>query len=164
MVQLLSREIALSVPDPALSTQWVLRVPFVNSTIQVVAEKVTATFSKVPATARFNTGSNTYYPGTNDIDALSITFYETYDYRVSQWLRQWRLLVVHDDGNYGVPAEYKKKMFVQMYSSQGNIAQTLTYHGTWPTDKEAISLSYDDETGRITVDAQFSVDSMSPNW
>lgn len=159
----LDRNTAFAVADPSLTSAWIVRVPFVSSQIEVVAEQVTATVYKVPAQARFTQGSNQYYPGTGDIDGLSITFYETHDLKVSTWLNAWKTLVFDpSNGVYGVPATYKKPILVEMYSQfQQSPIKRLTYSGCWPTDQGPYELSYAEETGRTTIQAQFSVDSIS---
>lgn len=161
-MNLLSRNLALSVPDPALASTWILKVPFADFTVQVVAEKVQPTFHKTPATPRFAQGTNTYYPGVTDIDGLSCTFYETHDLQVSQWLYNWRRLVYEPDtGVYGMPAVYKQDVIIDYYE-QGNSSpvRSARYIGIWPTDEGPYPLDYESGEGRIQIEAQFSCDDM----
>jgi hypothetical protein len=160
---MLLRDLALNAPDPALASHFLVKIPLGNYTKDIIAERVTATFPKTPANPRFNGGSNSYFPGTTDIDGLSISFRETYDYRVTKWLNEWRLLVFDQkDGTYGMPINYKKTINVVYFGAGSNKPKDSEYLGCWPTDKGPFSCDYSDETGRLIVEVQFSVDSM--NW
>lgn len=160
---MLERYLAHGLPDPAQNTLWYAWFPFTNGMVyHVLAEQITPTFPKTPSKPRPTDGSMTYYPDTSDIDGLNCTFYESFDLRVCAWLRAWRKLVVDNEGNYGVPAIYKKEVVVQLYSCDDlrTPIKTMRYHGIFPTDQTPLTLSYDEESGRITVEAQFSADSM----
>lgn len=157
---LMLRDRALSAPDPALSTLWLVQVPFNSSVTFLVAEDCTATFPKIPAESRFANGEHRYRPGFKDIDGLSITFYETYKYEVSEWLRLWQNMI-YKDGIYGVPSDYAAPITVTLYSKhQSAPVRTLKYLNAWPTDRGPYQLNYNEETGRTTVQAQFSVDGL----
>lgn len=151
------RTYALGAPEPALSSIWIVKIPFNTQNIFIAAEQVSATVRKIPGESRFTGGRNKFYAGTSDIDSVSITFYETDDYAVSKWLYSWRKLV-EDNGIYGLPADFKKIFYVFAYSkSQPKPTRTFKYDGVWPTDRNAYEYNQD-ETGRITVQAQFAVD------
>ena len=154
---MLNRIHAINAPDPALNFRWFVRVPNSGYGYDYVAERITATFPKVPAKGRFTHGRQNYYPDNNDIDGLTIAFYETFDYRVTKWLSRWRGLMLHADGTYGVPKDYYKDIVAELYMPGDNdAALTLTYKDCWPTDQGAFDLSYEDEVGRIVLEAQFS--------
>lgn len=163
MSSTLSRQLALSIKDPALASLWLLKVPFADFQVEVVAEKVQPTFNKTPANPRFNQGSNSYYPGITDIDGLSISFYEQVDYPVSMWLNTWRKLVFNpEDGVYGMPSVYKQDIVIDYFAANSSSPiKTATYSGCWPTDKAPFNLDYESAEGRIMVEAQFSVDTMT---
>lgn len=157
---ILDRTYALYAPDPALPFRFYVVVPDTNGLYNCVVEQVQATFRKIPAKPRFSAGSNDYYPDNNDIDGLSITFYETFDYRVSAWLSRWREKVVRADGSYGLPTEYKKDITVYAYNyNSESPVLTIVYKDCWPTDQSPFAFSYDNVEGRLMVEAQFSVDS-----
>ena len=164
MTNPLSRDAAFAVADPALNSIFIVRMPFsFNSLTELIAEQVTPTFHKTPAQARFSQGSNDYYPGTTDVDGISVTFYEAYTYSTSKWLNSWRRMVYDPiTSNFGVPKSYKQNIVVEAYSRfSTSPVRTITYTGCWPTDRGPYEYNYTDETGRITVQAQFSVDSVS---
>lgn len=155
---LLLRERALSAPDPALSSLWIVRIPFDSSVVFLAAEDCSPTFPKIPAEARFAQGENRYYPGNKDIDGVAITFYETHDYKVSEWLKQWQYKI-YKDGVYGAPRDFMSNIIVSLYSKhQEAPVRTLTYRRAWPTDRGPYQLNYSEESGRTVIQAQFSVD------
>lgn len=163
---MLLRDLALSAPDPALSSLFIIRLPFGDYTKDILAEKADPTFSKTPANPRFTNGSNAYYPGITDIDGMSISFYETHDLRVSKWLNDWRLMVFDKtDGSYGMPADYKKTINIGYIDpTTGKESHNADYIGMWPTDKGPFNLDYSDDSGHLMVEAQFSVDDMKWSW
>ena len=67
--------------------------------------------------------------------------------------------MVDRNGNYGVPAIYKKDIIV-MQLMPGNDTPVLTRRliGCWPTEQTADELSYDSAEEALTVTVQFSVD------
>lgn len=154
----LNRIHALGAPDPALSTRFFCFFPDVGEDIYMaLALKVQATFPKVPAKSRHTHGSVRYFPDNNEIDGLSITFYETYDFKVTKWLSRWRGLIVHEDGSYGVPTDYQKDIVVQCFlPGSDSPAMVFTYKECWPTDQNPFDLQYEDENGHLLIDAQFS--------
>lgn len=157
----LSRAFALNVDDPALKENFFVRVADTTSQYQLLAERVTATFPKTPAQARFGGGKNTYFPATCEQDGISIAFYETYDYKTTAWLSKWYNEIIDENGNYGYPTKYKKTIVVEAYlPGEDRITMKMTYFGCWPTDRNSFEYTYEDESGRQTVEVQFSVDRM----
>ncbi len=156
----LLRDTALKAPDPALSSLWQVMIPFANGKAVLFAESVTLTWTKVPAEARFADGKHQYYPGFAELDGITITFYETHDHKVGNWLQEWQRLVYDSEsGIYGYPAKYKQDITVNLFSKfSKSPAKIVTYNRCWPTDKGPYELNYSEETGRITIQAQFATD------
>lgn len=156
------RDYAIQAPDPALTSLWLVQIGNGGAVTYLIAEQMTATFPKIPANARFSSGSNNYFPGLKDVDSVSITFYESHDYQVSQWLKTWALQVCDENGNYGAPSVYKQTICLNLFSKPSSKpVQVVNYQGCWPTDKNAFELNYSDDTGRLVVQATFAVDSVS---
>ena len=157
MVEGLSRQAALSAPDPALTSLWIVQVPAAG--VNVIAETMTMSFIKVPAEARFAGGKNKYYPGFAEMDGISITFYETHDHKVSAWLQEWQRQIYDPETEiYGIPAKYRKNITANLFSKASNkAAKVVTYYDCWPTDRGPYELNYSDLTGRIVIQAQFAV-------
>ena len=159
---MITRDAALAMESPALNTLWRLTVPFVQYDTHIFAENMSATWPKIPSRPRATAGSNTYYPEVMDIDGISATFYETERHDVTRWFANWQSLICDSDGNYGVPKDYKKDCVAELFARTelSSPILTLRYSGVWPTDKSPYQLSYDDETGRLTVEVQFATDSV----
>jgi hypothetical protein len=158
----LTRDDAFSIADPAIASLWIVRMPFGADLKDIVAESITMTKYKTPSVARFNGGSNSYFPGTSDIDGLAITFYETHDYRVTRYFEKWRLSVFNpESGVYGMPKDYKQSIKTELYSNLSTSpVMEYEYKYCWPTDIQAFEMNYTDETARITVQVQLSVDTV----
>lgn len=159
----LNRDIGLGLLDPAPSWRWIAEMPSIDGAPNVskfVIESVTATHPKIPSTGRFGGGTNRYYPQMNDIDGTSMTFYETSEYDATRYLYSWQRLVLHPNGCYGLPKDYKKFMQINLYDNADDSSPKLQVrlNGIWPTDIGSFDLNYT-ESGRRTVTANFSVDS-----
>lgn len=157
-----SRSEAYRMPDPALQTLWYLTTPSSNgAAISIAAESVSATWLKTSFRPRPADGKKLYFPDQTDIDGLNIVFYETFDFRVTRWYNSFQELVFND-GFYGMPANYKKPFILSLFerSNTKTPIYTITYEGCAPTDRAPFNLNYEDETGRITVEAQFTVDNV----
>lgn len=156
------RSYALAAPDPALTSLWLVQIDNASAVTYLLAEQMSATFPKIPAQSRFTSGTVRHYPGMQDIDQIAITFYESHDYKVTQWLKTWTNQVKDDNGNFGLPVTYKRNIVLNMFSKASTQpVHVVTYGGCWPTDKGAFELNYSDETGRMVIQANFSVDTVT---
>lgn len=155
-----SEDYADSILDPALTSQWIIRFPNLTSE-QIFAETLGLSFQKIPAKARHGGASNTYFPDFNDVDAVSITFYENKNYETTKWINQWRLKVVNKDGTYGLPIDYKVDAEASFYPIDSDEATLrVAIKQMWPTEQASIDYSNEDSAGRVKVTVPFSVDSV----
>lgn len=156
---MITLEQVLLMKDPALISRWFIRVPEMTSPYECVAESAELSFPRTPPKGRHYQGTERFYPDFRTIDGITINFYETWDFQTTRWLQKWRNKVRKPNGNYGVPADYKRDIFADMYRLDENRPiLTLKLTGCWPTDKIPYSLTYDDEVGRVTCGVLFSVD------
>lgn len=158
---MLSRDLAYGLVDPAIGSLWLVTVPFNDgNTYMIYVERIMVTFPKIPFRPRPTDGSNSYFPERKDIDGINMTLYETFDFRVSKWLDEWRKLMFDDDGNYGAPDVFKQSITLQLFARDNleSPIKTRKYYGVAPTDVTAFELNFEDETNRIVIEAQFSVD------
>tara|TARA_B100001146_G_C16123006_1_gene408883 strand:+ start:516 stop:1007 length:492 start_codon:yes stop_codon:yes gene_type:complete len=159
---MLTRADALNIPAPALNSRWIVLFENQIGPYKGIVETVEATFIRTEARARYSQGSNNYFPEATDIDGLNIMFYEDEEFSVTKWLKDWRRKV-HDpaDGTYGVANDYKKRVYVELFSLVSNkpVLQ-LCYRNCWPTTNAGLPLTYEDGTGRLQVNQQFSVDTL----
>ena len=146
-----------NIPDPALQSRWRVRMPGAQE-LECIAESVQVIFRGVGAVARHGQAKVVYYPDTSEIDALNIVFYETHDYKVTDYLHKWRLQVRKPNGDYGLPVEYERTIVIELLAHEDDsVVKTFEYEGAWPTDPSPIELSYEDPAGRIQITAQFRV-------
>lgn len=156
---MLSQQAALLIKDPALLSRWWITIEGTNEPYECVAETAELSFFKTPQKGRHFQGTQRFYPDFKDIDGITITFYETFDYQVTKFIETWRSQVVRGDGIYGIPVEYKRKISALMYLMDKNEPViTFEMEGCWPTDKLPLSLTYEDEVGRAQVGVMFSID------
>ena len=145
--------------DPAIQTRWRVIMPDQRNPMQYMAESVEAVFRGVSSKARFAQAKSKHYPDASEIDALNIIFYETYDYEVTRYLERWRNKIRNKQGFYGMPAEYEKTIYVDMlHYDVNNYIIRFKYLKCWPIDSSPLSLTYEDSSGRIQVNATFRVD------
>lgn len=157
---MLTLEAALLIKDPALVSRWFIRVEGTSSPYECIAESAELSFHKTPPKGRHYQGTQKFYPDFKDIDGITINFYETFDFSVTKFIKKWRSQIVREDGAYGVPVEYKRKISAFMYTQNQNVPMiTFEMEGAWPTDKIPFSLTYDDEVGRLQAAVMFSIDS-----
>ena len=133
-------------------------IPETNRIEPVYVENGTFTFPTVDSDARFNSGSYEYFPQFNNIDAIDITFIETEDYDITNFMYKWFGLVVHeDDGTYGIASEFKRQIRVVLLNEQGTEKANITYNGAFPTRRSTLNLGSEDNF--VRVEQNFSVDS-----
>lgn len=76
-------------------------------------------------------GSSDYFATTTTIGDLSMTFFETGDYDVLEYLYHWQMLVVDTDGNYGLPAVYKKPITIEALKVTGKVGKIFRLLKCW---------------------------------
>ena len=159
---ILNRETALNIPAPALTTRWIVLFENQPGPYKGIVETVEATFINTESKGRLSQGSNNYYPEMSDIENLNIVFYEDSEYSVTKWLRDWKLKIYDPvTGNYGVANDYKKRIYIELYNL---VTKTpilkLGYKNCWPTSTGGYGLTYEDPSGRLQVNQQFSTDTL----
>lgn len=79
----------------------------------------------------FNSGIRTFPTGFS-VDALTLTFYENIKYDVAKSFRAWIDAVVDDDGNFSLPAVYKKEMRLEGLGYDGSTLVTYVWQDCMP--------------------------------
>jgi len=154
---------ALDAPEPALAHRFFVRIPDMHDPQECIVDAIDMTFHSVQAKGRHMQGAQKFYQDMKDIATVTITFHETYDFRVTKYLQRWRNKVVDKDGNFGAPIEFKRDIFVDLLGLETNDPQlTFILKDAWPTDKSPFNLSYMDEATPLQVVATFSVDGNDP--
>ena len=155
----------LTTPEPAPLWRHQIQFPEINGIAIPPAQVVggSFTFPFVDAEARAHSGSYTYYPQFNNIDAIDVTFLETEDYTITKYLYRWLDLVFSgEDGTYSESARFKRNIVLIMNNNRGDEAFRVIYNGTFPTRINQIDPSENEEYYRVSCN--FSVDSNTPQF
>ena len=151
-------QLLTSLKDPALQTRWRVRMPDEDYPFQVMAESVEFSTRNVAAKQRMAMGKAWSFPDSSTLDGITIVFYETYDWSVTNYLAKWDNLVRDENGNYGVPIDYEKTIVIEMLNYEDDSAiKSFEYVGVWPTEMGALSMTSEDPNGRVQITQQFAV-------
>lgn len=155
-----------SLPDPALSGNWITHVE--GDTVEVIVEHATQGTYVGDAVGRPAGGTMRWYPTMQDLEPLVFVFYEVHDYRVTKWLNSWKREVYDPEtGVYGVPGNTSsgrsdasagyRRQFETEYLKYGSDDPVMkrTYLGCFPLHTQQFELSYQEVDGRLTVSGQF---------
>ena len=159
---LITRKHALSLEEPAIDWRWFVYMPPVEGiTIDVskiVAENVSFPFRNVQSQPRFLGGTYKKYPGMSEVENVDISFYENHKFSITSYLEKWRKLIYDSEtGIYGMPVNYKKDIYLEIYDSQGNLGFKGILIGARPTGQNNFDLDYT-SGGRLNVTASFAID------
>lgn len=160
------RQHVLNRPDPLLMFRWIVEtVPF-GEQFGVGPEYVETfelAFNNVKSDGVFFGGGYNYFPGFHDVSAFNITFYGDSRGKVLKWLNHWKNQVKNfSTGIYNLPPQYKRDWVIYLLDAAGNPVASYKCTGCWPADTGQITLDYNDGSGRISVNQNFSVDDISP--
>ncbi len=147
--------------DPLLNFKWVTE-EFLFGLPGSYLESVDLPFNNLSVRQGiYNGGSFTYYPGTNNISSVSMTFYEDSEGSTVQWLEGWKAKVFDSKtGLRKLPSNYKRVVQVHLLDTEGEKVITAVLEGLFPDATQNIQLSYN-ESGRITISQTFSCDNGS---
>jgi hypothetical protein len=148
----------LSLPSPQLDFKWVcLYLPF-NHPLHYV-ESIDVPWLNISVGDKTHAGSTyEYYPGTHDIQPVSITFYEDERATSLKYVTNWKSKVKSlETGFYNLPTVYKQEVRAQLLDTSNNPVVSITLTGVWPSETQSYSLKYTD-AGRLVVTQSFSVD------
>lgn len=148
-------------PQPAIGWRFTAIMPADFGTVPPhYIDKCSLTQTMIEAAGTYNVGGQMYFPKDRNVDAMTMTFYEDLTYTVYKYFQTWRNRVLDNNGNYGLPVNYKRTIQVIMNDYAGSDALTVTYNGCWPT--RPADMTPDGETsGRIIATCLFSVDNMT---
>ena len=150
-------------PDPHLSFDWSIVLPF-NSSINNYVEEITApAWQWSGPEAVFRGGQQMYYPERMEVGTLEIVLYEDNKFTASSYIDAWMQRIGNPNtGLLNYPAEYKKNITIIAQDAAQNPIATLVYFNCWPISRGQVSLqSSSSERTRITV--SLSTDGMLMN-
>lgn len=153
----------LGAPEPAPLWRHRVQLPVIEGVLIPPVQIIGGSFSFpfVDSEARAHSGSYTYYPQFNNIDAIDITLLETENYSITRYFYLWFARVVNDaDGTYYPSSHFKRVTQLTMQNNLGQDAITIKYNGTFPTRLPNIEPSENEEYYRVSIN--LSVDSNNP--
>ena len=149
---------AQSRPDPLVHIDWDIEMPDGFDSANV--EEIQASMADFAVSdGVFRAGTRQYYAETEDIGALSITFYEDRLLTTTQYIKGWRARIANPDGTRNYPSVYKRTIKVWPMDAKGNRLAEFKYKGCWPSKIPSIAWGSQGTT-RITHQVDFSVDSL----
>jgi hypothetical protein len=148
-----------TIKDPALMTRWQVRMPNMASDFAIMALTVEIASRNVAAKDRYAQGKQFKRPDVSTLDDLTIGFYETHDFTVTDYMNAWDGKVRNSDGSYNPPTSYWRDIVVEMLAYEDDtVVKTFTFKNCWPTTSGNWSLSYEDPNGTIIFTQTFAVD------
>jgi len=153
----------LSLPDPLLSFKWVCSYLPYDHPVHYV-EAIDLPFNNIDIGDKSHVAASyLYYPGTHNISAFSMTFYEDRHAKSLKFLNTWKNDIKDfKTGLYMLPGAdnesgFKKSITVQLLDSANNPVVTAKLLGVWPSDTGNLGLNYTD-ANRLTITQTFSID------
>lgn len=114
----------------------------------------------VSSNPRKYSGRDLNFPGRVNVQSFSIQFYEDRNYNVTNYLNLWKQAIVNDNGDYGLPVQYKKPIRVYSYDEDGFKRILFSMWECYPETTQGYSYS-SANSGRIVLSASFSCDWVS---
>lgn len=149
--------------DPLLSFHWgcINDVIVPTSGLKLpgdYVESIDLPFNNIQvAEGHYGASGFTYFPGSHDVSAFSMTFYEDVSCTTLKFINDWKSQVKSWDGTYNLPIQYKGDILVALFDPKGKVVLQAKMIGCWPSDTGNLSLNYND-SGRLVITQTFSVD------
>jgi hypothetical protein len=144
--------------DPAPDWMWTMDIlrggSVLLSNLHVL--EVQFPFLYLEVEGRYRAGTYIFFPGKNNIDKVTVSFYETEDFFVLQAFTLWQSLIVDDDNIHALPKDYLGSCVLTCYDGAGNQRIQCNLSGCWPAQLSDWSLNYS-SSNHLQVQVQFSV-------
>lgn len=98
-----------------------------------------------------------HYASLMSIETVTLTFLAPVDNSVYDYFKEWRNLVVDEQGFYYPKANYAKRIFVSLYNKTGIQTLMLVLNGTFPLGLPKVAASYSSEDV-LKYEIELSVD------
>ena len=143
--------------EPLFNWNWIAQLPTISGIDPPVAETVDLPFPHIESNPFYGSGSNTYFPGIEDISAFGITFYVDNDLNAIRYITAWNKLIRNPNGTYNYPSNYKRNIICHLYTRERQLITTYLMKGVFPTTKQPIPFSYE-ASERVRLSVEFSID------
>jgi len=87
-----------------------------------------------------------FYSGLRDIEQIPMSFIMPVDNSVYEYFRDWRRLIVDDDGYFYPKSYYKRDVYVFLFDRSGIQSAKFVLHGCFPKNCPPLSLSYSENS------------------
>lgn len=151
--------------DPTPSWRFFCTLPTVpgstlqGQTLSFFIERMTAPQVGIEfEPVAFNSGTR-QFPNQRTVDSITMVLAEDTKYSVIRYLRAWKNLIIDDNGNYGLPAQYKMPIQLQPFDSTGKSNMTFSWSGCCPSHVDAYDFD-GSTTKHVTCSVTFVVDGM----
>lgn len=110
----------------------------------------------------FRSGKEQHYAGTVAVDNLQLTLYTDATGKALKFASSW-LSCVYDpvSGNYRLPKDYKKNVFVYLYDPQRKTIALLKFFGCFPTNWASYSLDSNSQATPLVTTLDLTCDGFS---
>jgi hypothetical protein len=132
-----------------------------GQTLSFLIESISIPFPGINFEAAPFNSSERQFPNLRTIGQIQMVLAENTSFVVIQFLEAWRLLIIDDNGNYGLPSAYKQPISLQPLDETGAANVTLTWEGCNPTVVD--SYTFDGSSSHhVSCSVTFTVDQMDP--
>ena len=143
--------------DPHMLYEWLVLMPF-NMQPEFV-ESVTIPIPSIDPEAVFRAGRRFYYPKFQDIGDVAATFYETHAFTVTNWIKEWKALIMDENGLYGLPSDYARDIVLYAVDPTGTRRAELRIKRCFPTTGDVYPYS-SGNSERLIPSHTFSADAL----
>lgn len=126
-----------------------------NPSIQV-EEIQGVPFPGVSAEPFYEAGRSVNFPGLEEIEPFSISFFQDESPNIPIYIMDWKRLIMNEDGTTNLPSNYKKPIRIQLLDGKNRPTFDYQLLGCFPTSTTPLALT--NESGRLTFTQEFSVD------
>jgi len=150
-------ELAQQLPEPALDSMWVADIQSVGAANTIGAnyayngtllrtpnwfnrflnriEEIPLKYRTIDSDQRFYRGRRSSYPRWQNVESISLTFYESDTYDMVQMMTDWMDSVVSSDGVYSPRDMYVRDIHFYAFNNRERLKPMIhgIYEKAWPT-------------------------------
>ena len=146
--------------DPAPSWMWMMDIvrgdKLAVSSLQVL--EVNFPFTYFDVDGRYRGGTYIYFPGKNNIDKVTVGFYETEDFAILQAVQTWQGLITNSENIHALPKDYMGNIVLSLFDNRGIQRLGCNLSGCWPAQLSDWQLNYQ-QSAHLTISVTFAVNS-----
>lgn len=156
---------AMSRSDPVLNIDWIGMVidkSNPNALDWHYIQSIQTPGIQIEARKVFRSGKEQHYAGTLSVDNLQLTLYTDSTGKALKFASSWFNCVFDSQtGNYRLPKDYKKDVYVYMYDPKHQTVALLKFFGCFPTSWASYSLDNNSQASPLVTTLDLVCDSFS---